>query len=165
MSFVADSIHSHGPESPDVRRPPGADGAMVTCWRGRALGARWHFDLRPKVPVEMREWIGPAVATPGFVLELQPPAQPHRCVAVECPRASGWSSLTTPWGFPCCVRFPSVHAAATTPARRLNVSLRSFHSDASVPIGLSGRPAHCRFRGLLGVHSRCGLPTRAFTNS
>src|SRR5437879_393260 len=30
-------------------------------------------------------WIGPALATPGFVLELQPPAQPHRCVAVECP--------------------------------------------------------------------------------
>src|SRR4030081_3980520 len=33
----------------------------------------------------MREWIGPALATPGFVLELQPPAQPHRCVAIECP--------------------------------------------------------------------------------
>ena len=30
-------------------------------------------------------------------------------------RASGWSSLTTPWGFPCCVRFPCVHAAANTP--------------------------------------------------
>src|SRR5205809_6527278 len=29
--------------------------------------------------------------------------------------ASGWSSLTTPWGFPCCVRFPCVHAAANTP--------------------------------------------------
>jgi hypothetical protein len=39
----------------------------------------------PKVPVKMREWIGPALATPGFVLELQPPAQPHRCVAVERP--------------------------------------------------------------------------------
>src|SRR4030088_367666 len=39
----------------------------------------------PKVPVKMREWIGSALATPGFVLELQPPAQPHRCVAVECP--------------------------------------------------------------------------------
>ena len=33
------------------------------------------------------------------------------------------------------------------------------------PIGLSGRPAHCPFRGLLGVHSRCGLHTRAVTNS
>ena len=24
----------------------------------------------PEVPVKMREWIGPALATPGFVLEL-----------------------------------------------------------------------------------------------
>src|SRR5712664_1578988 len=39
----------------------------------------------PKVPIKMREWISPALAAPGFVLELQPPAQPHRCVAVECP--------------------------------------------------------------------------------
>src|SRR6266404_4458470 len=39
----------------------------------------------PKVPVKMREWIAPALSTPGFVLELQPPAQPHRCIAVECP--------------------------------------------------------------------------------
>jgi hypothetical protein len=31
------------------------------------------------------------------------------------------------------------------------------------PKGLSGRPAHCPFRGLLGVHSRCGLHTRAVT--
>jgi hypothetical protein len=33
------------------------------------------------------------------------------------------------------------------------------------PKGLSGRPAHCPFRGLLGVHSRYGLHTRAVTNS
>src|SRR5882762_8308687 len=31
------------------------------------------------------------------------------------------------------------------------------------PIWLSGRPAHCPFRGLLGVHSRYGLHTRAVT--
>ena len=37
-----------------------------------------------------------------------------------CPsRASGWSSLTTFWGFPCCVRFPCVRAAATAPVQRL----------------------------------------------
>src|SRR5882757_2795277 len=35
----------------------------------------------------------------------------------------------------------------------------------SSPKGLSGRPAHRPFRGLLGVHSRCGLHTRAVTNS
>ena len=28
----------------------------------------------PEVPVEVREWIGPALASPGFVLDAQPPA-------------------------------------------------------------------------------------------
>src|SRR6266436_8678234 len=49
------------------------------------------------------------------------------------PRAPGLSlaglqlviALTTPWGFPCCVRFPCVHAVATTPAQRLGVWFRS----------------------------------------
>src|SRR4029077_2389844 len=49
-----------------------------------------------------------------------------------CPsRASGWSSLTTLWGFPCFVRFPCVHAVATTPAQRLGVLLRSLHPAVS----------------------------------
>ena len=49
-----------------------------------------------------------------------------------CPsRASGWSSLTTPWGLPCCVRFPCVHAVATTPAQRLANSLCSAHPAVS----------------------------------
>jgi len=75
-------------------------------------------------------------------------------------------SLTTPWGFPCCVRFPCVHAAATTPVQRLDVFFaRPFQPYQPSPIGLSGRPAHRPFRGLLGVHSRCGLHTRAVTNS
>src|ERR1700694_4506613 len=33
------------------------------------------------------------------------------------------------------------------------------------PIWQSGRPTHRPFRGLLDVHSRCGLHTRAATNS
>src|SRR5229473_5257212 len=49
------------------------------------------------------------------------------CWGSTCPsRASGWSSLTTPWGFPCCVRFPCVHAAANTPVQQRGVLLRSF---------------------------------------
>src|SRR5712671_101398 len=81
-------------------------------------------------------------------------------------RASGWSSLTTPWGLPCCVRFPCVHAVATTPAQRLGALLRSFTQPYQPsPIWQSGRPAHRPFRGLLSVHSRCGLHTRAVTNS
>jgi hypothetical protein len=39
----------------------------------------------PEVPVKVREWIGPALASPGFVLDAQPPAQPHSGVVVEHP--------------------------------------------------------------------------------
>ena len=82
-----------------------------------------------------------------------------------CPsRASGWSSLTTPWGLPCCVRFPCVHAVAPTRAQRLGVSFaHSPQPYQPSPKGLSGRPAHRPFRGLLGVYSRYGLHTRAVT--
>ena len=57
------------------------------------------------------------------------------------PRAPGLS-LTgvrliipdTPWGFPCCLRFPCVHAVATTPAQRLAALLRSLRpSRVSLP--------------------------------
>ena len=37
----------------------------------------------PEVPVEVREWISPASASPDLVFGTQPPAQPHRCVVVE----------------------------------------------------------------------------------
>src|SRR6476469_7546606 len=39
----------------------------------------------PEVPVKVREWIRPALASPDFVLEAQPPAQPHSGVVVERP--------------------------------------------------------------------------------
>ena len=74
------------------------------------------------------------------------------------------ASLITPWGFPCCVRFPCVHAAATTPVQRLGVVFAHLTQPCQPsPEGSPGRPAHRPFRGLLGVHSRCGLHTRAVT--
>src|SRR5882757_10023650 len=42
-------------------------------------------------------------------------------------------------------------------------SLNSPKSSQPSPIWQSGRPVHCPFRGLLGVHSRYGLHTRAVT--
>src|SRR5450759_920703 len=39
----------------------------------------------PEVPVEVREWIGPAPALPDLVLDAQPPAQPHSGVVVDRP--------------------------------------------------------------------------------
>ena len=79
-------------------------------------------------------------------------------------RVSGCSSLSTPRGFPCCVRFPCVHAVATTPAQRRTVlPCSSVPSYQPSPVWLPGRPAHRLFRGLLSVHSRYGLHTRAAT--
>jgi hypothetical protein len=37
----------------------------------------------PEVPVEVREWIAPALASSALVLEPHPPAQPHSHVCVE----------------------------------------------------------------------------------
>src|ERR1700726_3058758 len=39
----------------------------------------------PEVPIKVRKWIGPALASPGFVLDAQPPAQPHSGVVVDRP--------------------------------------------------------------------------------
>src|SRR5260370_7935895 len=51
-----------------------------------------------------------------------------------CPsRASGWSSLTTPWGFPCFVRFPCVHAAANTPVYQRGVTFAQLAHHFSLP--------------------------------
>src|SRR5580700_4547461 len=81
-----------------------------------------------------------------------------------CPsRASGWSSLTTLWGFPCCVRFPCVHAVATTPAQRLGVLLRSFTPAVSAfPERVVGSACALSFSRLARrsltlrpAHSRC----------
>src|ERR1700730_5587478 len=38
-----------------------------------------------EMPVKVREWIGPAPATPDLVLDAQPPAQPHSGVVVDRP--------------------------------------------------------------------------------
>ena len=106
----------------------------------------------------------PPPALPGFSGTTSLSATPER-PAFPSPE-SGWSSPTTPRGFPCCARFPCVHAAATTPAQRLAVlPCSSIQSCQTSPIRQSGRPAHLAFRGLLSVHSRCGLHTRAATHS
>ena len=171
------------------------------------------------MPVEVREWIAPAPSSPDFVLEAQPPAQPHRRVSIERSirladgsyrevvrpsaqravhfahqrrglflprrypassvlraspppherpaspsRTSGWSSLTALRGFPCCGRFPCVRAAASTPVQRLSVVFAHLTQPCQPSPKLqSGRPAHRPFRGLRGVHSRCGPHTRAVT--
>src|ERR1700675_996721 len=83
-----------------------------------------------------------------------------------CPsRASGWSSLTTPWGLPCCFALSLCTCCRHYPGTATGGidSLTSPQSYQPSPIWQSGRPVHCPFRGLLGVHSRYGLHTRAVT--
>jgi hypothetical protein len=62
------------------------------------------------------------------------------------------------------VRFPCVHAAATTPVQRMGVVFARIAQPCQPsPVPRPDRPAHRPFRGLLSVHSRCGLHTRTVT--
>ena len=55
--------------------------------------------------------------------------------------------LITHWGFPCCVRFPCVHAAATTPVQRLGVLVAHLTPPCQPsPEGSPGRPVRRPFR-------------------
>ena len=105
----------------------------------------------------------PPPALPGFPGTTGLSATPGRPTRPS--RAIGCSLLSTPWGFPCCVRFPCVHAVANTPARQLGSSLLLLLPQPCQPSPFrgAGRPAHRPFRGLLGVHSRYGLYTRHVT--
>src|SRR5208282_1466034 len=70
--------------------------------------------------------------------------------------ASGFPVLRALSLCACCRHYPG---AADGLTRRSKIA----HPCQPSPIPLSGRPAHRPFRGLLGVHSRCGLRTRAVT--
>ena len=83
----------------------------------------------------------------------------------RCSRASGWTSPPTLRSFRHCAHFPCVlppcaHAAATTPVQQLAYSSLNFTPPyPRFPKGSSGQRAHRPFRGLLGIHSHCGLHT------
>src|SRR5258708_6290929 len=72
-------------------------------------------------------------------------------------------ALTTPWGFPCCVRFRCVHAVATTPAQRLGVLFSLSHPAVSAfPERVVGSACASSFSrlaqrslALRSAHSRC----------
>ena len=73
-------------------------------------------------------------------------------------RALGSPVLRTLSLCTCCRHYPG----AATGRRLLLISSQPYQPS---PKGLSGRPAHRPFRGLLGVHSRYSLHTCAATNS
>src|SRR5216683_674116 len=120
------------------------------------------------------------LATGGFIVEQRNAVliggtgtgKSHLAIAIARACIRGGLSLAgvrliipiTRRGFPCCVRLPCVHAAATTPVQLMgDLSLKLAHPYQPSPKPLPGRPAHRHFRGLLGVHLRCGLHTRAVT--
>jgi hypothetical protein len=82
-----------------------------------------------------------------------------------------------PWGFPCCARFPCVHAATTTPAQRLcsyllNPTVVSIFPDSVVGsicassfsrfarCSLALRPAHSRRHQFVTLFTRRLQPYR-----
>jgi hypothetical protein len=50
--------------------------------RPRRVAPQRGQAYEPEVPVKVREWTGPAPASPDFVLMRKPPAQPHSGVVV-----------------------------------------------------------------------------------
>ena len=76
-----------------------------------------------------------------------------------------------PGGFPCCVRFPCVRAAASTPVQRLGVVFADLAQPYQPSPKLqSGRPAHRPFRRLARrslelrpAHSRRHLYVTSYT--
>ena len=67
-------------------------------------------------------------------------------------------------GFPCCSYAPLARMLPPIPRRRRPACLVRAHwryrSLAAFPETTAGRPPHHLFRGLLGVHSHCGLRAR-----
>src|SRR5208283_1839290 len=106
----------------------------------------------------------PSAGVTRFPRYYSPPPQSARPVPHGRPVGPVIPDLTALWGFPCCARFPCVRAAASTPVQRLGVVFAHLTQPYQPSPKLqSGRPAHRPFRGLLGVHSRCGPHTRAVT--
>jgi len=134
----------------------------------------------PAASEHLMELIGCPISCPSLLLALilnqgpfPPPALPGfndttgLSVTPQRPdlpsRASGWSSPTTPRGFPCCVCRPCVHAVATTPAQRRAALLCSIRSVVSAfPDRVAGSACASSFSrfaqrslALRPAHSRC----------
>ena len=65
-----------------ISRIPLSDKTDTPSHTPRYATARGQAD-EPKVPVQVREWIGPAPTMPDLVLVAQPPTQPRSGVAVN----------------------------------------------------------------------------------
>ena len=101
----------------------------------------------------------PPPALPGFISTTGLSATP---TGPACPsRESGWRVPRHRRGFPCCVHPPLPCVPPPLPRRNrpVRASLASRPMPA-FPVLPAGRLPHHEFRGLLGVHSRCGPHSR-----
>src|ERR1700731_4332058 len=57
----------------------------ISRLRPRHVVSKPAQTYEPEVPIKVREWISPALASPDLVLDAQPPAQPHSGVVVDHP--------------------------------------------------------------------------------
>lgn len=129
----------------------------------------------PLVASVLNQGLFPPLELPSFLGTTDLSVTP-RCPTCPSP-ASGWSSPTTPRGFPCCARFPCVHAAASTPAQRLCSYLLNPTAVSVVPDRVVGstcassfsrlarrslalRPAHSRRHQFVTLFTRRLQPYR-----
>jgi hypothetical protein len=114
-----------------------------------------HFQDAP----EVRPFPPPAL--PGFVGTTSLSATPHGPAWPS--RAAGWEVRLPPLGFPVlrpisvCRQCRRHYPGGTTGEGE---SFPGEPVTAAFPVSMAGRLPHQTFRGLLGVHSRYGLPAR-----
>ena len=101
----------------------------------------------PEVPVEVREWIRPASASPDLVFGPQPPAQPHGCVAIERAIRCGIAGAAA-----CLV------ASTTQTFRRLHACSGCFRLER-LP---GGACTHWKAPPCHGAHPERPLPSHEF---
>ncbi len=110
----------------------------VTSLRGQAY--------EPEVPVQVREWISPAPASPDLVLEAQPPAQPHSGVVIDRPIRLG-DGESAALSFRCTL-------SRAIPVSRGDVDNRGSHSPIRSVLCRASRPFLTR-RAVRGLTHAC----------
>src|SRR5436309_1551769 len=179
-----DRLHPGRPCSSGTehRRAPGCR-REISCRTGRRSDSRLLPSLSRVTPSAASEHVSELLGCPisrsltayCVYLELRPLPSPgitrlqRYCEPLRHPSAPGLSLtgvrlivLITRRGFPCCVRFPCVHAAATTPVQQMGVLVAQNHPSVSAfpdsTIGSACTSTFSRFaRRLLALrpaHSR-----------
>ena len=111
-----------------------------------SLGAPELRSLRSTDVTPLRRYYGP----------LRHPARPSLLLTEILLRVT----RSHRWGFPCCAWFPVSTCRRQYPGGTLGCTSLTSPRTAAFPALKPGRLPQQSFRGLLGVHSRSGLPTR-----